>query len=93
VTAISLNLQAEIDIEKSQLENYGDLYDTMQFIKTHANIMVLSHENEDEPKRHPFWYAWILGMFHANIRHMGPCSQNPHVQKIEFLSITQYMPT
>jgi hypothetical protein len=53
--------------------------------QTHADIMVLSHESEDEPKRHPFWYARILGVFHANIRHMGPRSQNPHVQKMEFL--------
>ncbi|KAG2046721.1 hypothetical protein BDR06DRAFT_898681 [Suillus hirtellus] len=32
--------------------------------RTHADIMVLSHEN-DEGDAHPYWYAQIIGVFHA----------------------------
>ncbi|KAG2029536.1 hypothetical protein BDR03DRAFT_825481, partial [Suillus americanus] len=32
--------------------------------RTHADIMVLSHE-DDEANGHPYWYARIIGVFHA----------------------------
>src|SRR4051812_31032463 len=48
--------------------------------------MVLSHENEESEARiHPYWYARILGIFHANIRHVGPDSQSHEPEKVEFL--------
>ena len=54
--------------------------------RTHADIMVLSHENDEEKERHhPYWYARIIGIFHANVRHLGPTSKSPDVQKMEFL--------
>jgi hypothetical protein len=54
--------------------------------RTHADIMVLSHEDEeDESKRHPYWYARVIGIFHANVRHVGPNSTSSEPQKMEFL--------
>jgi hypothetical protein len=53
---------------------------------THADIMVLSHgDDEDEEKGHPYWYAHIIGIFHVNVRHVGPTSKGSDSQKIEFL--------
>ena len=33
--------------------------------RTHANIMLLAHDTGP----HPYWYARILGVFHAVVRH------------------------
>ncbi|KAG1831450.1 hypothetical protein DFJ58DRAFT_848220 [Suillus subalutaceus] len=41
---------------------------------THADIMVLSHENDDD--RHPYWYAWVVKIFHVNVWYYGPGSTN-----------------
>lgn len=54
--------------------------------RTHADIMVLSHEDEkNEDQRHPYWYARIIGIFHAHVRHVGPTSKSSDPQKMEFL--------
>ena len=38
----------------------------------HADVMVLSPENEEEnDDPHPYRYARILGIYHANVRHIG----------------------
>ena len=39
--------------------------------RTHANVMLLAHDNGT----HPYWYARILGIFHAIVRH--PSLPNP----------------
>lgn len=33
------------------------------------HIMVMS--NDDDPDSHPFWYAHVLGIYHANIMDVG----------------------
>jgi hypothetical protein len=44
--------------------------------------MVLAHEDEgEEDERHPYWYAKVLGIFHANIR----VSDNFDVERMDFL--------
>ena len=53
--------------------------------RTHCDIMVVSPEKEDGA--HPFWYARVLGVFHADILHVGPASRNRSVQRMEFLWI------
>jgi len=54
--------------------------------RTHADVMVLSHEDEDpRASHHPYWYAHIISIFHANIRHIGPASQSSDPQKMDFL--------
>jgi hypothetical protein len=53
-----------------------------------ANMMVLSPENDkenDDP--HPYWYAWILGIYHAHIRHVGPSSKSLEPNKMDFLFV------
>lgn len=54
--------------------------------RKNADIMVLSHGNdEDKEKRHPYWYARIIGVFHVNVRHIGPTSKCSDQQKVDFL--------
>ncbi|KAI0701453.1 hypothetical protein C8T65DRAFT_579653, partial [Cerioporus squamosus] len=40
--------------------------------RTHPDIMVLADEDSDDD--HPFWYARVIGIFHANVRYTGPGS-------------------
>lgn len=54
--------------------------------RTHADIMVLSHEDEpNESKRHPYWYARIIGIFHFQVRHVGPFSKSADAQRMDVL--------
>ena len=50
---------------------------------THANIMVLAH---DDCAAHPYWYARIIGMYHALVIH--PSSHDPI--HMDFLWIRWY---
>jgi len=58
-------------------------------IPGHGDVMVLSPENEEENKDpHPYWYARILGIYHANVRYIGSnrtVSREP--QRMEFLFV------
>jgi hypothetical protein len=50
-----------------------------------ADFMILApKDNEDT---HPYWYSRILGIFHANVRHIGPHSCSSQSQKMEFLFV------
>lgn len=52
----------------------------------HANIMILSPKNEEEnDDPHPYWYAWIIGIFHANVQHIGPNSKSQDLVQMDFL--------
>lgn len=51
--------------------------------RNHSDVMVLSRENE--PGHHPYWYARVLRVFRAYVRHCGRDSQNSSVQPIEIL--------
>jgi hypothetical protein len=51
--------------------------------RTSCNVMVLSPETGSNA--HPFWYARVLGVFHAKVLHVGPASRNQSVQRMEFL--------
>lgn len=51
-------------------------------VKTHPYIMTLGHEDEEvDTKRHPYWYAKILGIYHVNVRVSGQMES----QRMEFL--------
>jgi hypothetical protein len=50
--------------------------------------MVLS--TETGPDAHPYWYARVLGVFHAKVMHSGPKSRNRLVQYMEFLWVRWY---
>ncbi|KAJ3557032.1 hypothetical protein NP233_g11842 [Leucocoprinus birnbaumii] len=47
--------------------------------------MVPAAETDVELNPHPFWYAAVLGIFHTEVQHMGPRSQNLGWRKMEFL--------
>jgi hypothetical protein len=51
--------------------------------RTHCDVMVLSPEAG--VNAHTYWYARILGVFHAKVMHLGPEARNRSVQHIEFL--------
>ncbi|KAF8223129.1 hypothetical protein L208DRAFT_1318715, partial [Tricholoma matsutake] len=50
---------------------------------THCDVMV--HSTETGPDAHKYWYARILGVFHAKVMHSGPEAQNRSIQHMEFL--------
>ena len=52
----------------------------------HANIMVLGHEDGDDGHEpHPFWYARVIGIFHADVKY---CDGEP--EKMDFLWVHWY---
>ena len=51
--------------------------------RNHPYIMVASPETD--PGSHPFWYAAVIGIFHATVQHVGKDSQNYRPQPMEFL--------
>lgn len=52
--------------------------------RTHNYVMV--HSPETGENAHQFWYAQVIGIFHAVVRHTGPRSHNSHMDhSIEFL--------
>ena len=57
-------------------------YDTVN-PRTHPFVMVASPETE--PGSHPFWYATVIGVFHANVQHVGTNSRDYSVRRMEFL--------
>lgn len=56
--------------------------------RTHNNVMVLSRETE--LGHHPYWYARVLRVFRAHVRHCGVDSRNLSVQPIEVLWVRWY---
>ena len=51
--------------------------------KTHPFIMVLSPETEKDA--HPFWYASVLGVYHADVQYSGRDSRDFRYNRTEFL--------
>ncbi|KAF7970329.1 hypothetical protein HWV62_24352 [Athelia sp. TMB] len=51
--------------------------------RNHCDVMVMSPETG--PHAHPYWYARVLGVFHARVYHTGPASKNTSMQHMEFL--------
>jgi hypothetical protein len=56
--------------------------------RTNSDVMVLS--TNTTPGAHPYWYAHILGIFHAQILHTGPAATNRSLQHMEFLWVRWY---
>jgi len=57
-------------------------------IQGHGDVMVLSPENDKENENpHPYWYACTLGVYHVNVRHLGPNSKSDQPQHMEFLFV------
>ncbi|KAH7904506.1 hypothetical protein BJ138DRAFT_1019068 [Hygrophoropsis aurantiaca] len=58
---------------------------------SHHNIMVLAnHSSKDGPTQHPFWYARVLGIYHANVIYTGPGMLDYNPRRMEFLWVRWY---
>ena len=57
-------------------------YDTIN-PRTHPFVMVAS--SETAPGSHPFWYAAVIGVFHAKVQHIGKDSRDYRPRQMEFL--------
>ena len=53
------------------------LQDTLNPYSEHCDIMVLANKEPGTLESHPYWYACIIGIFHANIFHIDPKSTSP----------------
>jgi hypothetical protein len=64
-----------------------DMWHTQDSInpQTHPDIMLLSGEDHDDSDPHPYWYAWVLGIYHAEVCHDHPNAVSSDVQILEFL--------
>ncbi|KAJ7033960.1 hypothetical protein C8F04DRAFT_1260454 [Mycena alexandri] len=96
--ALTFSLQdlADVTIQRERVYTHKILrvnyttYDTQRDqdtlnTSTHPDFMVLAHEEEDN-NPHPYWYGRILGIFHADVRHVGPRSKTGgRPQRMEFL--------
>jgi hypothetical protein len=51
--------------------------------RTHTDVMTLAHE--EDPKAHSYWYARVLGIFHAEISHCGPLLKSTAPKQMDFL--------
>jgi hypothetical protein len=54
---------------------------------SHCNVMVLNPSISPE---HPFWYARVLGIYHANVMYIGTGSTDYHPRRLEFLWVRWY---
>ena len=50
-------------------------------------VMLTAHNDQQSQDSHPFWYAQVLGIFHAWVVHSGPHSKSLVPQKVDFLWI------
>ena len=53
--------------------------------QSHPDIMLLSHEDKNDDNWHPYWYARVIRIFHANVRHTGPDSNSMQTHRMDFL--------
>lgn len=52
---------------------------------SHCDIMLLARRNEESESDHPFMYARVLGIYHANVIYTGPDMVDRQARRIEFL--------
>ncbi|KAI0733649.1 hypothetical protein C8Q72DRAFT_881207 [Fomitopsis betulina] len=56
-------------------------WDSINVNGSRRNVMLQA--NEDDTPSHPFWYARVLGVYHANVYYKG----SPVAERIEFLYV------
>jgi len=67
--------------------------ETINSFSSHNNIIVLNgsqDEDRQSAERHPFRYARVLGIYHANIVYVGPGMVNYQPIRMEFLWVRWY---
>lgn len=72
------------DIRRSQ--------DVVNASTSHCNVMVLADSSDDVDfaSAHPFRYARVLGIYHANVVYVGPGMLNYQPSQLEFLWVRWY---
>lgn len=58
-------------------------------VGTHSDIMVLANQDEDPDNVHPYWYARIIGIFHALVQQVGLGSTSAY-EHMDFLWVRWY---
>jgi hypothetical protein len=53
--------------------------------RTRADIMVLACEDLDDHTSHPYWYGRVIGIYHANVKHIGTDSRSSQTKKMDFV--------
>ena len=61
-------------------------------LRTNSDIMLLSNEDHDpdEDPPHPYWYAHVLGIFHARVVYVDPEKGTYLDKEMEFLWVRWY---
>ena len=55
--------------------------------RTRSDVMVLANEDEDSENTHPYWYARVIGIFHAMVRRVGSATT---FEQMDFLWVRWY---
>jgi hypothetical protein len=63
--------------------------DVIHPASSHCNVMVLN-PNAGDSAGHPFWYARVLGIYHANIVYTGLGTVDYLPRRLEFLWVRWY---
>lgn len=61
--------------------------DTINPTTPRCFVMLMAHDNQNSNDAHPYWYAQVLGVFHAWVIHSGPHSRGLSPHRMEFLWI------
>ena len=57
---------------------------------SHCDIMMLNSAFAEDSSKYPFCYAWVLGIFHANVIYLGEKNQDYRPRRLEFLWVRWY---
>ena len=57
---------------------------------SHCDIMTLNSAFGEDPSEHPFCYAHVLGIFHANVVYLGEQNLDYRPRRLEFLWVRWY---
>ncbi|KZT64637.1 hypothetical protein DAEQUDRAFT_646923, partial [Daedalea quercina L-15889] len=55
------------------------------YLNTMVHRNVLLHSCESRPGAHPYWYAHIVGIFHADVLHIGEGVTDHSIRHMDFL--------
>ncbi|KAG6912705.1 hypothetical protein DXG01_012722 [Tephrocybe rancida] len=64
--------------------------DVIHVKTSHRNIMVLNPLFVEDGVEHPFWYACVLGIYHANVLYLGEGNADYRPRRVEFLWVRWY---
>ena len=53
----------------------------------HSDIIMLAENCESQVALHPFCYAWIIGIYHANVQYIGPGLKDYNAHQLDFLHV------